>query len=116
MRRYTLFVLACLVAAAGIAGLSGEVAARPQSAAAAGLDAKVDALFARWTTSTPGCAVGIGVGGRSVLERAYGMADLEHEVRNKPETIFEAGSVSKQFTAAALLLTFFICVIIWVSI
>ena len=104
MRRYTLFVLACLVAAAGIAGLSREVAARPQSAATAGLDAKIDALFARWTQSTPGCAVGVGVGGRSVLERAYGMADLEHDVRNNPETIFEAGSVSKQFTAAALLL------------
>ncbi len=32
------------------------------------------------------------------------MADLEHDVRNTPETIFEAGSVSKQFTAAAVLL------------
>lgn len=32
------------------------------------------------------------------------MADLEHDVRNAPETIFEAGSVTKQFTAAAILL------------
>jgi CubicO group peptidase (beta-lactamase class C family) len=32
------------------------------------------------------------------------MADLEHDVRNKPDTIFEAGSVAKQFTAAAVLL------------
>jgi len=32
------------------------------------------------------------------------MADLEHDVPNTPETIFEAGSVSKQFTAAAVLL------------
>ncbi len=39
-----------------------------------------------------------------VLERAYGMADLEHDVANRPDTIFEAGSVSKQFTAAAVLL------------
>ena len=31
------------------------------------------------------------------------MADLEHDVRITPETIFEAGSVSKQFTAAAVL-------------
>src|SRR5262249_21935167 len=36
--------------------------------------------------------------------KAYGSADLEHEVRNTPDTIFEAGSVSKQFTAAAVLL------------
>ena len=66
--------------------------------------AKVDAVFSRWTTSTPGCAVGVGIGGKSVLERAYGMADLEHDVANKADTIFEAGSVSKQFTAAAILL------------
>jgi CubicO group peptidase (beta-lactamase class C family) len=39
-----------------------------------------------------------------VLERAYGLANLEHAIRNTPETIFEAGSVSKQFTAAAVLL------------
>ena len=32
------------------------------------------------------------------------MADLEHDVKNTPDTIFEAGSVSKQFTAAAVLL------------
>jgi CubicO group peptidase (beta-lactamase class C family) len=68
------------------------------------LEQRVDAQFARWTAASPGCAVGVGVGGRSVLERAYGMADLEHDVRNKPDTIFEAGSVSKQFTAAAVLL------------
>jgi CubicO group peptidase (beta-lactamase class C family) len=66
--------------------------------------AKVDAVFSRWTTSTPGCAVGVGIGGKSVLEKAYGMADLEHDVPNKADTIFEAGSVSKQFTAAAILL------------
>src|SRR5690606_25352581 len=42
--------------------------------------------------------------GHDVLSRAYGMADLEHDIRNSPGTIFEAGSVSKQFTAAAILL------------
>jgi CubicO group peptidase (beta-lactamase class C family) len=62
----------------------------------------VDQLFAKWTTATPGCAVGVSAGGRPVLLKAYGMADLEHDVRNTPETIFEAGSVSKQFTAMAV--------------
>src|SRR5206468_7419639 len=60
--------------------------------------------FARWTAATPGCAAGVAVDGRPVLARAYGMADLEHDVRNTTDTIFEAGSVSKQFTAAAVLL------------
>jgi CubicO group peptidase (beta-lactamase class C family) len=64
----------------------------------------VDKVFTRWTATTPGCAVGVNVKGQNVLERAYGMADLEHGVANKADTIFEAGSVSKQFTAAAVLL------------
>ncbi len=73
----------------------GQVAA-PSPAAA------VDEIFSRWTSSTPGCAVGVAVGGKPVLMKAYGMADLERDVRNTPETIFESGSVSKQFTAMAV--------------
>ena len=73
-------------------------AAAPVSVAA------VDTEFSAWSSATPGCAVGVAEDGRIVLERAYGMADLEHAVPNRPDTIFEAGSVSKQFTAAAVLL------------
>ncbi len=54
------------------------------------------------TTSSPGCAVGVSLNGQSVFEKAFGMADLEHSVANTPQTIFESGSVAKQFTAAAL--------------
>jgi CubicO group peptidase (beta-lactamase class C family)/lysophospholipase L1-like esterase len=67
-------------------------------------EADVDALFSSWGELTPGCAVGVSQSGRIVVEKAYGMADLEHDVPNRPDTIFEAGSVSKQFTAAAVLL------------
>jgi CubicO group peptidase (beta-lactamase class C family) len=67
-------------------------------------EAQVDKVFAKWTSSTPGCAVGVAQDGKQTLEKAYGMADLEHDVRNTPDTVFEAGSVSKQFTAAAVLL------------
>src|SRR5262245_52561215 len=84
------------------AALTASVAvSAARQAAAPSRDSQVDAIFARWTPATPGCAVGVGVGGRPALERAYGLADLEHDVRNTPESIFEAGSVSKQFTAAA---------------
>src|SRR5687767_2363294 len=78
----------------------------PQVAPAAGDPvARVDSLFARYATRRhPGCAVGVARDGRPVLARAYGMAHLEHDAPNTPETIFEAGSVSKQFTAAAVLL------------
>ncbi len=61
-------------------------------------------MFSQWTTNAPGCAVGVSQDGKISIEKAYGMADLEHDVPNRPDTIFEAGSVSKQFTAAAVLL------------
>jgi CubicO group peptidase (beta-lactamase class C family) len=67
-------------------------------------EASVDKVFARWTQQTPGCAVSVASRGTPVLQKAFGMADLEHDIPNRPDTIFEAGSVSKQFTAAAVLL------------
>jgi CubicO group peptidase (beta-lactamase class C family) len=84
-----------------MAALAAASLSRAQAPAA---DTNVDQVFARWTADTPGCAVGVAAGGRVVVEKAYGMADLEHGVPNTPETIFEAGSVSKQFTAAAVML------------
>jgi CubicO group peptidase (beta-lactamase class C family) len=75
----------------------------PFAAATQSQEARVDEVFARWTPQTPGCAVGVGLDGKAVLTKAYGMADLEHAVPNTADTIFEAGSVSKQFTAAAVL-------------
>jgi CubicO group peptidase (beta-lactamase class C family) len=115
-------VILVLVALAAMGGRAGVASGRdlsgpapvPASAssqatavatpAPADVEARVDRLFAKWTAATPGCAVGVSVDGRPALAKAYGMADLEHDVRNAPETIFEAGSVSKQFTAAAVLL------------
>jgi len=71
----------------------------------AGEIAQVDRLFERWdSTRTPGCAVAVARDGHTVFSRAYGMADLEQGTVNTPATIFEAGSVSKQFTAAAVVL------------
>ncbi|HSK17800.1 MAG TPA: serine hydrolase domain-containing protein [Longimicrobiales bacterium] len=69
------------------------------------MTAPVDAIFAQWdSTGSAGCAVGVARDGRTVLARAYGMADLEHGIRNTPATIFESGSLAKQFTAAAIAL------------
>jgi CubicO group peptidase (beta-lactamase class C family) len=91
------FALAIAVAVVPIALVA-------QTGKTADVESKVDAVFAKYTASTPGCAVGVATNGKPALARAYGMSDLEHDVRISPETIFEAGSVSKQFTAAAVLL------------
>jgi CubicO group peptidase (beta-lactamase class C family) len=66
--------------------------------------AEVDLIFSAFNTHTPGCAVGVAHRGEVVLEAGYGMADLERNVAITPGTVFESGSVAKQFTAAALLL------------
>jgi CubicO group peptidase (beta-lactamase class C family) len=66
---------------------------------------RIDPIFAEFAhRDTPGCAVGVDVPGQQRFKAAYGMADLEHNVPVTLDTVFEAGSVSKQFTAAALLL------------
>ncbi len=65
----------------------------------------LDAVFARYTgEAVPGCAVGVAKDGATIVERAYGMADIEDGTRARPQSIYEAGSVSKQFTAAAIIL------------
>ena len=82
-----------------VAGIDAPAFAQPQVPEQA-----IDAIFSKWTRATPGCAVGVAVRGKPVLMKAYGMADLEHDVPNTPDTIFESGSVAKQFTAMAILL------------
>src|SRR3954465_9709154 len=86
---------------AGLTWISLSFAPATQTVAAVP-DQAVDQIFAKWTSSTPGCAVGVAVAGKPIVLKAYGMADLEHDVRNTPDTIFEAGSVSKQFTVLAV--------------
>jgi CubicO group peptidase (beta-lactamase class C family) len=66
--------------------------------------AAVDKIFSSFNNHTPGCAVGVAQNGKVVLRAGYGMADLERGVPVSPSTVFESGSVAKQFTAAALML------------
>ena len=98
VKHLALGICAAVVSAASL------IASQAAPATSTNIETDVDRVFARWTSSTPGCAVGIAVGGKPLLAKAYGMADLEHDVPNMPDTIFEAGSVSKQFTAMAVLL------------
>ncbi len=66
---------------------------------------RVDEVFARWdTTNGPGCAVSVVENGEVVFMRGYGMANLDHDVPNRTDTIFHVASVSKEFTAATIAL------------
>jgi CubicO group peptidase (beta-lactamase class C family) len=52
----------------------------------------------------PGVAVAIVRGGEVVKAQGYGLANVEHQVAVRPETIFQSGSVGKQFTSTAVML------------
>src|SRR5438874_3497063 len=52
----------------------------------------------------PGAALMIIQDGNSIKTAAYGLANIELNVTVKPETVFEIGSITKQFTAAGILL------------
>lgn len=66
---------------------------------------QVDRIFAAYAKGgSPGCAVGVIQDGNFVYRKGYGMASIELSVALTPEAVFYMGSVSKQFTAAAVVL------------
>ena len=66
---------------------------------------RVDRLFARWDgPDSPGGALGVVKDGRLVYEKAVGKADVEQDRSINSETVFHIASLSKQFTAMAVLL------------
>ena len=56
------------------------------------------------TQRIPGMAVAVIRRGEIVKAQGYGLANVEHNVAVTPQTIFQSGSVGKQFTAAAVML------------
>lgn len=69
------------------------------------IDAKVDAFVKSEMERQriPGVALAVVRGGKPLIVKGYGMANLEHQVAVKPETVFQSGSVGKQFTAFAVM-------------
>jgi CubicO group peptidase (beta-lactamase class C family) len=66
---------------------------------------RVDAVFKDYdSANSPGCAVAVFQDDKILYKRAYGMANLDHDVRLSTSSVFHVASVSKQFTAAAILL------------
>lgn len=66
---------------------------------------RADSVFRRFDQSdAPGCALGVYQDGRLLYGRGYGMASLEHGIALTPRSVLDVGSISKQFTAMAILL------------
>ena len=94
-----------LAAGALLLTLAALPAGAAAPAATSGLGAYADkALAAIYPAGQPGAAAIVVKDGKVLLRKGYGMANLELGVPNSPEMVFELGSVTKQFTAAAILL------------
>ena len=65
---------------------------------------EVDALMKRYTGEVPGASLLVVRDGRPVIRRSYGQSNLEDRIAATPETNYRLASVTKQFTAAAILL------------
>ena len=88
----TLLVLALLVAV-------------PQAVGESAVTGRVDAVFSEWDrVGSPGCALGVIRDGELIYEAGYGFANLDWDIPIDTETVLYVGSVSKQFTAAAVAL------------
>jgi CubicO group peptidase (beta-lactamase class C family) len=90
-------LISLLTAGPGVTAPSGNLVRTPSSGS-------VDAIFAGIGADSPGCAVAASRDGVVLIRRAYGLADLELKVPITPDSIFEAGSSSKQFVAGTVLL------------
>ena len=67
------------------------------------LNLKIDALFSDIDlNNSPACSVGVIEAGKFIHSSGYGLANLEHSIRNTTDTVFRIGSVSKQFTAMSI--------------
>ncbi|WP_334178205.1 serine hydrolase domain-containing protein [Pseudoxanthomonas sp.] len=71
---------------------------------AATRDATIDGWMRDYTGQVPGASVLVLKDGAPAFRRSYGMADLEAGIAASPKTNYRLASVSKQFTAASVLL------------
>jgi CubicO group peptidase (beta-lactamase class C family) len=96
------------VAVAGllIAGASAPLCTLAQNPLPADQQAKVDAIAQQVlaTTGVPSASVGIVTNGKIAYVKAYGKAQLNPPVEATPEMRYSIGSISKQFTATAILM------------
>jgi len=66
---------------------------------------KIDSLFTYWNAPNhPGGSVLISKNGKTIFSKAYGLASIEYNIPNTTNTLFNIGSISKQFTAMGIVL------------
>jgi CubicO group peptidase (beta-lactamase class C family) len=97
-----LMAVATLLAVALPAAETAE--ARPATEARPAASQKADVLLSGLiATNDPGLAVLVAQNGKILFEKCYGLGDREHHVPVIPQTTFRIGSITKQFTASAIM-------------
>ena len=97
------FSRSALFSALGLTVLlrTGPLAQRPETDLSTRLDATLSATF---EGDAPGAAVIVVHHGKPVFRKGYGLANLETKTPMRPDMVFQIGSVTKQFTAIAILM------------
>lgn len=68
------------------------------------IEAKIDSMFnEQYSPDGPGVAVLVAKGGKVLYRKGFGMANIELGLPMKPDYVFRIGSITKQFTACAIL-------------
>jgi CubicO group peptidase (beta-lactamase class C family) len=94
-----------LILALALLGSGNRPAFPSSSQADADLAKKIDAVMAEvYKPGEPGAAIIVRKGGKTIFRKGYGTADLELGIPVEPDMIFRLGSITKQFTAASILL------------
>jgi len=93
MRARTILLVASLAAPAGAQNTLPDSVGRA-----------IDAVFSAYNIRGPGCALGVYQDGKIAYSKGYGLANIEYNIPLTPKTPMIMGSVSKQFTAAAIAL------------
>lgn len=68
------------------------------------MNKKIDRLFVKFNKNTPGCALVVVQNGKIILEKCYGLADLKSKIPITPNTAFRLASLTKPFTAMAIMI------------
>src|SRR5207245_6678540 len=97
-RRVTSGILAGLLIFIAASGPAGSAAEDKKGAAGGEVFADLQ------KPGSPGCALGVYRDGKIIYSKGYSLASVELDAPITPETVFDIGSTSKQFTAASILL------------
>ncbi|GET21230.1 hypothetical protein JCM18694_14760 [Prolixibacter denitrificans] len=90
--RKTLYILILL------SGLSTTVHAQK-------LEKQFDEMLEKaFQPSWPGATALVAINGKVIYHKAFGMANLELDVKTEPDMVYEIGSITKQFTAVSILM------------